>query len=312
MRISILAGLCSAALLIATNGPASGQNANLTAAERQFVDALDKGDMEKANFYASEGFVDPANLSTGKSLESYLYGGWGCKDWQSGNCTPALDGAIFVLGMGIHVNKPIREGKRPMTYVCWGNYVGVNNSRLLIERGADVEFFDNDGFTPLHYCVTRSHGTYGGSRSSWDDHRAVMDNLINAGAGVNRRSTSLVAGRHVSYREMYGTANTPLMMAVDYMGLIDNRDWNTIEYLIEKGADATAIDGNGFAVANYIAYPDRNRKYQPTLDLLTLLHKAGADIMHTTPNGKNLYTLAVDKGELEFAMQIRAISETPR
>lgn len=303
LKISSLGAITTLFLAVGSEA----QSSRLSDPERQFIGALDGGELDKANFYVSEGIVDPYNLSTGRSLESYLYGGWGCRDWTSGNCTPALEGAEYLIGMGVDLNKSIRAGQRPLTYVCWGKYFAVNNSKLLIEQGVEVDFFDADGFTPLHYCVSRQ-----ARRADRDDLKAVMDTLINAGADVNTRSTTLISSRHTSYGEQYGAGYTPLMMAVEFMGLIDNRDWETIEYLIEKGADATAVDGNGFAVANYIAYPDRARKYEPTLDLLKILHAAGADIMHETPQGQNLFSLAVDRGELDFAMSIRKVSESPR
>ncbi|WP_139792357.1 hypothetical protein [Henriciella litoralis] len=46
---------------------------SLTSQERQYVNLLDDEEFEKANFYVSQGLVNPASLSTGKSLLYYLF-----------------------------------------------------------------------------------------------------------------------------------------------------------------------------------------------------------------------------------------------
>lgn len=47
---------------------------------------------------------------------------------------------------------------------------------LLINGGSEIDSFDDDGLTPLLYCVTRP----------WGDHAAIVDLLVGAGADISK------------------------------------------------------------------------------------------------------------------------------
>ena len=76
------------------------------------------------------------------------------------------------------------------------------------------------------------------------------------------------------------------------------------------GADPKAEDDMGAGIVNYLVYPDRDYMYEPVLKMLKQLHDRGVDIMHPRPkDGKTFVDLAMQQGDVEFAMQIMAIAK---
>ncbi|PKP66743.1 MAG: hypothetical protein CVT85_00650 [Alphaproteobacteria bacterium HGW-Alphaproteobacteria-7] len=284
----------------------------LSAVERQFVSAMRQGNLEDAMFYLNEGLVDAKDLSTGHSLVFYLYGSGNC-DFDRGDCTPGQDVVQTLISAGFDLDEQFDNARRPISYVCWGRSMGENNARLLTQQGVKVNFTDKDGASALHYCARRRTDT---SHENLAEYAQSVTNTMNyllaAGADIDVRDTRTRPAQHHTFGEPFYQGSTPLMQAVDYVGEVSMRRFNTVEFLLEKGANASLIDANGFGVANYLQYPDRDRKYEPTLDLLRMLHNAGANILHKTPKGQSLETLALDRGDIEFVQKMRAIAREPR
>ena len=128
---------------------------------------------------------------------------------------------------------------------------------FLIECGADVNAQDIAGRTALSYVCSRYNRI---SRK-----RKLVALLQDAGADIN-----LCDHRHRS----------PLMYAVNLGG--DTLLLNTLQYLIERGADPTICDIYGFSLSDYARFYMASPKVQRYIN--QLLHKpADNDIIEQSP-----------------------------
>lgn len=290
--------------------------------ESQFIRFVWDVELEKANLYIGQGLVRPSKLSSGKPLPYYMYGP-GTPDYSrcygpsfvqpsGGECMPDLNTTEYLISGKFDLNKPVSGKFRPISYVCWGRSLGVLNTERLIKLGVDVEFYDDSGFTPLHYCVWRNIGNAprkGDYSESVQRQFAIVDMLLEAGANVNvplKLDRPMGASSDVP---IYSGA-TPVMLAVStWWG--DSHGLKMIAHLFDKGADPKAKDEMGGGIVNYVDYPTRNRHYEPTIELLKLLHARGVNILQPHPkSGKNILNVAMEKGDVDFALQIQAISES--
>lgn len=98
----------------------------------------------------------------------------------------------------------------------------------IINKGADVNFKDNEGRTPIMYAVLNKNNLN------------IVKILINAGANVN-------------VKDKNGT--TPLMGAVS-----KNNNINIIKTLIDAGANINAKDKNGFTPLKYAKANTNDKK----------------------------------------------------
>lgn len=312
-----LASAAAAALLmsqVANTAQAKGLNDY----EYQFVKFIWDLEFEKANFYVTQGLVDPHNLSSGKELPYYFFGpgtltNSRCRapsavEPSLGNCMPHLDITHFLVSGGFDLNKPVNGKARPLTYVCWGKSLGVNNTRILVtEEHVEAEFYDDAGFTPLQYCAWRGTRGETGSEES-NNFMLVLTTLIHGGADINSRLK--IEQPIAPYSDTpINPGATPVMLSL--LGWYKvNPDYQAQDIFFVLGADPKAEDDMGAGIVNYLVYPDRDYMYEPVLKMLKQLHDRGVDIMHPRPkDGKTFVDLAMQQGDVEFAMQIMAIAK---
>ena len=297
MKPILLAGGGIALLCAGLANPAAHAQ-SLTDEERQYVNFIEHEEFAKANFYVDQGLVDPMNLSSGKPLPYYFYPGPVCDGPTGGNCGPSLVVAQF-LASGFDLNAPVRDGKRPASYICWGEDGALLTSQYANDEGWDLNFTDDDGLAPLHYCF--NHRPYKRGNDRVERLRSIMANLVRGGADVNARTN-----------KQYGYINagaTPLMFAVAAWGGFDPYPV-FVEFLFENGADAAMLDATGANAANYVEYPERDEHYARVAEFMRYLHRQGVDIMHKNPEtGLSMFDQAMKKGDVEFAMELMEISK---
>lgn len=313
------------AAVLACLGTSIGQTAHaqkLDDNETQFVRFMWNAELEKANLYIAQGLVRPSALSSGKPLPYYMYGpgtpgysscrGPSFSQASDGECTPDISTTEYLLSGKFDLNKPVSGKFRPLSYVCWGRSLGVLTTERLIKAGVDVEFYDDNGFTPLHYCVWRNIGSTprkGDYSEKTQRLFSIVGMMLAAGADVNAPLKLERTLGSTSDTPVYSGA-TPVMLAVStWWG--DSDGTKMIEQLFDKGADPNAKDEMGAGVVNYVSYPSRSRHYEPTITLLKLLHSRGVDILQPHPkSGKNLMTVAMEKGDVDFALEIQSIAKS--
>ena len=308
-----------AATCLASQMGATAKAQGLSNNETQFVKFIWDLEFDKANFYVTQGLVDPHNLSSGKDLPYYFYGPGTmtysrCRapspeQGSMGDCAPGIDIVKFLQSGGFDFNKPVNGKARPLTYVCWGESVGVNNTKILVtEEHVDAEFNDDQGFTPLHYCAWRGTRAEMGSETS-NNFMLILATLIQGGADINSRLK--IAEPIAPYSDYpINPGATPAMLSVwSWNG--DNKNRQAQDMLFVLGADPKAEDDMGAGIVNYLVYPYRDRHYEPTVEMLEQLHARGVDILHPRPkDGKTLVDQAMEAGDVDFAMQIMAIANS--
>ncbi|MEZ5985025.1 MAG: hypothetical protein R3B94_03635 [Hyphomonas sp.] len=311
--------LAIASAFIASQAGLAAHAQKLSDNEYQFVKFIGDAEFDKANFYVTQGLVNPHDLSSGKALPYYFYGP-GTVTYSScrapsyvqpsgGDCTPGYDVLEFLMSGGFDMNAPVNGKARPLTYVCWGNSIGVNNTKILVgEAKVETEFYDDYGFTPLHYCTWRGTGATMGSEAS-NNFMLILATLIQGGADVNSR-LKIDAPMGATQEVPVNPGATPVMLSLaSWNG--DNKNLQAPDFLFMLGADPAAEDDMGAGVVNYLIYPYRDRHYEPTLQMLEQLHARGVDILHPRPkDGKTLVDRAMEKGDVEFAMKIMAIAQS--
>ena len=296
------------AALFLASGIASAQSARLSDPEEQYINAVRNADFDKAQFYVEEGFTDPRNLSNGRSLVTYLYG---CR---SDNCVPDTEVLEYLISLGLNFDIQIKNGMRPISYVCQGYYAAANNTRLLAGQGVELNFSDENGLSPLHYCTQKEVNPTANQRARerWETLERTIVQLIKSGADVNARTQGdvpLVRNQGPYSRIKYGTGQTPLMLAAYSMNVVFGSETALLEVLLANGADVNMVDSLGNTAVNYLGYPERSGAIEDMLKTLSLFHGAGADIMNDGSNG-SMFKQAVANGDVEFAQQIRAIANS--
>ncbi|MHB9147127.1 MAG: ankyrin repeat domain-containing protein [Candidatus Amoebophilus sp.] len=126
-----------------------------------------------------------------------------------------LKATKLLLDRGAEVNAKNKDGNTPLHLATAGGHVKI--VKLLIKNGADLNAKDNNGDTPLHLATAGSHVLVMGLVLL---HRHVITKLLlENGADVNARN---------------GMENTPLHLAVT----LDDRIRTKL--LLEYGADVNA------------------------------------------------------------------------
>jgi uncharacterized protein len=125
---------------------------------------------------------------------------------------------------------PAAGSRTPLLYATRHGHLDI--TRLLVERGADLELADGNGITPLINAIVNASIV---RRTGESDHFEIAHVLLDAGANVNAM-------------DWYG--QTPLWAVVDMRNLELGRDGNDrnvrieafalIERLLESGADPNA------------------------------------------------------------------------
>lgn len=134
--------------------------------------------------------------------------------------------------------------------------------QLLIDKGADINLQDWNGWTALHKAARFSRD---GSTEN------VVKMLIDAGANLDLKTK-------------YGT--TALMASATADGFSPNSTVRTVRMLIEAGADLAQKDDYGTALKYALAYP-------LSINIVRILIDAGADIDERDDSGKTVLMCVV-------------------
>lgn len=200
------------------------------------------------------------------------------------------------------VNIPVVSGDTPLHTAVRNSNVDV--IRVLLTKGANVNFQNGAGLTPLHGAACR----YG----NMDSHQnEIIDLLLERdGVNVNLRGTSGETPIHFAAESgnkhvveallrkgaiidsVTSNGSTPLHQAVIH------RNTDMAEFLLGHGAQvdiARSLDG---------ATPLHLAIYLGALDLVKLLLNNGADFNKQGPDHMAPLHMAVDRGNFEIAREL--------
>ena len=142
---------------------------------------------------------------------------------------------------------------------------------MLLEAGADVNFRNSRGKTPLmcaaergYYMCTRALATAGADVNAYDDGgRSILMRAIKAGS-LECAALIVQEGADVNVSNNYGS-KTPLLLAVE------GKPTDIVKLLLDAGADVNLQDP-----ANRSAIEAAS--YEEDTEILCLLIEAGADV----------------------------------
>ena len=182
------------------------------------------------------------------------------------NCLACVD---VLLKHGADINLPDPDGVSPLLVAIMN--ANWDLAGRLIAAGADVNQWDIFGETPLFTAVNL--------RSRIDGGRASID-PINSTTGLAIVRTLLERGANPNMQLFFAPANlagntntrgsTPLIRAAN------NGDLEVVKLLLEHGADAT-IQMADRQTPIHAVIAGRSSEQQ-ALELIRVLHKAGADV----------------------------------
>ena len=173
-------------------------------------------------------------------------------------------GFLYILSM-----IPFLISLKSLRFVAEKGY--LNRAKKLIERGADVNEKDKNGYQILHYAVL-------------SDNPKMIKLLVDHGADVNAKANNgwtvlhsavlngNVEAIHAKTRVIFTT--TPVIKGE---GIYLKGNLEVVQWLVEYGADVNAKDNDGCTVL-HSAVENGN------LDVINYLVKHGADI-----NAKDYY-----------------------
>jgi len=191
--------------------------------------------------------------------------------------TLVSDGTIravifYLVKLGVDVNYKNEDGFTPLLYAMWISY--FETAEVLLELGADVKAYTNDGRTALHFmCANYIQGH--------DCCYAVGEVLIAKGADVNAMSdiqTPLIsaaykndrvdlvaillqAGADVNHKNKRG--HTALMIAASH------NNSNIVMLLTSAGARVDEQDFYGNTALDFVNFGTKPEDVQRTLGLST-------------------------------------------
>ena len=224
-------------LALALGGCAGLQGADLgPAVQRRLADAIQKDDLASVRriVSASPGVVHARNVVAWTPLHQVMVDG---RDNAVGMATILLEHGADPNARDSEQNTPLHlAGMRVhRESLPTGVYLGL--IRTLLERGADVSARNYAGVTPLHLWTLRGADV------------AAVELLIARGADINSRAT------RQAWTALHGAVSS------------GRRD--LVEFLLQKGADIAAKDGDGrtpLQVATKVGH----------LDIAELLRRHGA------------------------------------
>jgi ankyrin repeat protein len=149
-----------------------------------------------------------------------------------------------LLSVGADVNYKDSDGETPLSMASFNGHVQVVTE--LVEHGADIEAKDNGGGTPL-YCAC------------WSGRLAVVNELLSPNDSIG---TTTILGKRKSRggadtEAKNNQGNTPLHIAIIYNHL------PVVKALLSGGADILAANNDGLFPINYaVSYGNSEmRKY---------------------------------------------------
>lgn len=154
---------------------------------------------------------------------------------------------IFLSGCAPNLIKVVKSGN-------------INNTKVLISKGSDVNARNKDGYTVL-------------AMASWYGHKEIVELLIENGADVNARSKNDVTA----------------LMAASLSGQKE-----IVELLIENGADVNARDSEGFRTALLGASISGQK------DITKKLIESGANVNAKLKNGRTVLGYTENKDIIEL------------
>ncbi|XP_049941127.1 serine/threonine-protein phosphatase 6 regulatory ankyrin repeat subunit B-like [Schistocerca serialis cubense] len=184
----------------------------------------------------------------------------------------------------------------------FGNLCSPKTTKLLLDAGADVNFKDDNGCTPLQQAVYSCNRCYHSC-----GHYKVLEMLLNAGAdpniadkcGVtplhsasNMRLSPMASQSIATLIRKYGSEKS-ILNARDHNGrtplhyAVARGHFKIMKVLIDAGADVNAVDADGRTPIFM--------KYRGTYnEVPKLLIEAGADLTVRDKNGKSVLQVAFE------------------
>ena len=216
--------------------------------------------------------------STDRNYQRHVTAEGRPKSLDSGGLTPLLYAARenchacveVLLKNKADINLPDPDGVSPLLVAIMN--ANWDLAERLITAGADVNQWDIFGETPLFTAINLRSRLDGGRGTSIDPMNkttglAIVKMLLDRGANPNMQLFFAPAN-------LAGTTNTrgstPLIRAAN------NNDLEVVKLLLDKGADATIMMADRQTPIHAVL---SGRASEPqALELIRLLHKAGADV----------------------------------
>lgn len=147
---------------------------------------------------------------------------------------------LELLKFGADVNSSGREGATVLHKACRQNNVSL--CKLLVEYGADCHLQDNTGWYPIH-CASMSLNA-----RQFSDKSALLYILEIAGSADD-----------IHLKDFGG--NTPLHVAAKWDNIA------AFQYLVQKGADLSAVNAEGKKALELCDNPDTCAKITKSLQI---------------------------------------------
>jgi len=164
------------------------------------------------------------------------------------------------------VNQPDKDGHTPVYAAMFGPPGLVND---VINLGGSLEYRDNLGFTPLISAALLGYPQ-------------AVETLLQKGADINARNDD---GQTAIMVSVLGMAANQVDINATGDNQWHNRWEKVIEILLNKGADANAIDNRGVS-------PLFMAIFSQDYALCRQLIKAGSNVNHKLPSGVSMLQLA--------------------
>jgi ankyrin repeat protein/beta-lactamase regulating signal transducer with metallopeptidase domain len=208
-----------------------------------------------------------------------------------------VDQVKLLISKGADVNEKDKDGRTPLHSAAW--YGRKDVVAVLLAQGANINETDGSGQTPLHLAAT-----FGGkplsefilAQGAQIDARDKAGNTpLHAAAGfpsVDRDLLELLIAKGADVKARNEAGQTPLHR-VSMIRRLDKRLERTAEVLLALGAEIDAKDKSG-RTPLYFAVENGNK------ELVNLLVAKGADVRTTAADGTTLLHQAVKSEQLDM------------
>ena len=246
------------------------------------------GGFPSSHAYASREYFLPGQLRD--------FGGLTLLHWAIAGCC-AIEVVEYLLSLGIDVNSKDRWDCGGATPLHFAAQLGMRDmADFLIQKGADIEASTDSG-TPLHWAISGPDPRHVVFIS--DRYAQVLscqaDGVIGLSIPSGWRNDPVFAS------ELFQQSPRKwIILDRDIVWIAPNpgRDLQTVQLLVERGADAAAVTPYGLSPLHLVSIPgcecDTGNKVQdPTCPLLALvLIDAGADINAVNEDEDSVLDLA--------------------